>query len=312
MSFWQTLQVVAPVFILPFIGALLKRIRLIDASFVTMSSRLVFIVALPCLVFVKLSVVNLSRLLRPGLILYIYAATITVFFLVWMLACFWIHRGDDLGAFVQGSYRGNFAIVGFAIILNLFGESGLTRAAVILAFIMPLYNVLAVIVLTITNHQKKLPLRILLFRIMTNPLMISVLIAVIFSLCSWRLHPVIFNAAEILSRLALPLALLGIGGSLNLEAIRSASKMAVSASFLKLVLLPVAMTYGAICMGFSGQELGILFVLFGCPTAVSSYVMADAMGANDKLAGNIILISTLGAAFSITAGIVILKKLGFI
>jgi len=88
--------------------------------------------------------------------------------------------------------------------------------------------------------------------------------------------------------------------------------MAVSASILKIVLIPAISTYGAICFGFQGQELGILFVLFACPTAVSSFIMADAMGANDKLAGNIILISTLGATFTITAGIVILKSLGFI
>jgi len=312
MVFLQTLQVVAPVFILAFVGLFLKKIRLMNPSFVNMSSKLVFNVALPCLVFVKLSVVDLSRLFHPELIIYIYIMTIAPFLLVWLFAHIWIQQGENLGAFVQGSFRSNFSIVGFAVILNLYGESGLTLAAVILAFTMPLYNLLAIIVLTMTTHQKKLPLRTLLFRMITNPLMISVLISVIFSLLHWRLHPVLFSTAEILSRLTLPLALLGIGGSLNLEAIRNASKMAVSASILKIVLIPAISTYGAICFGFQGQELGILFVLFACPTAVSSFIMADAMGANDKLAGNIILISTLGATFTITAGIVILKSLGFI
>jgi predicted permease len=269
-------------------------------------------VALPCLIFIKLSVVDLTRLFHARLILYVSTTTFATFLLIWTLARFWIHKGENLGVFVQGSFRSNFAIVGFAVIWNLFGEEGLARAVMILAFIMPLYNLLAIIVLTVTTHQKKLSVRTLLCRVITNPLMISALIAVMFSLLRWRLHPVLFNTAEILSRLALPLALLGIGGSLNLEAIRSASKMAVAASLIKIVLLPAAVTCGAVCLGFRGQELGILFILFGCPTAVASFVMADAMGANDKLAGNIILISTLGAVFTMTAGIVVLKSLGFL
>jgi len=155
MVFLQTLQVVAPVFILAFVGLFLKKIRLMNPSFVNMSSKLVFNVALPCLVFVKLSVVDLSRLFHPELIIYIYIMTIAPFLLVWLFAHIWIQQGENLGAFVQGSFRSNFSIVGFAVILNLYGESGLTLAAVILAFTMPLYNLLAIIVLTMTTHQKK-------------------------------------------------------------------------------------------------------------------------------------------------------------
>ena len=218
-----------------------------------------------------------------------------------------------MSAFIQGAFRSNFSIVGFAIVWNLFGEDGLARAAMILAFLMPLYNILSIIALTILTHrEKKIPVKMLIFRFITNPLLISVLISLSFSLLKFRLHPVLFDTAEILSRLALPLALLGIGGSLNLEAIKSASVMAVYASLIKIVLVPLCLTWGAVQAGFTGMNLGIMFIAFGCPTAVSSYVMADAMGANSKLAGNIVLISTMGATFTITAGIVILKKLGFL
>lgn len=310
--FWQTFQAVAPVFIIAFIGMLLRKIRLITDPFITISSRLVFHVALPCLVFVKLSVVDLSRLFHPGLILYIIIATLAAFGLIWAGAHLWIHRGTDRGAFVQGAFRSNFAIIGFAVTLNLFGEQGLARAAMILAFVMPLYNLLSIIVLTVSAHQKARSWRVLLLRMATNPLMIALCIAVAFSLLKWRLHPVLFDAARILSRLALPLALLGIGGTLNPEAIRSASKLAISASVIKILLVPLALTSVAVLLGFRGQELGILFVQFGCPAAVTSFVMADAMGANEKLAGNIILISTLGAALTLTAGIVILKSGGLL
>jgi malonate transporter len=311
--FLQTLQIVAPVFLLAFVGLFLKKIKLIDRCFVDMSTRLVFNVALPCLVFVKMSVVDFNQLFDAKQIIYICTTTGLAFILIWIMARFWIKQGQDLGAFIQGAFRSNFAIVGFAIVWNLFGEDGLARAAMILAFLLPLYNILSIIVLTLPIHREnKIPLKILVCRFITNPLLISVVIALIFSLFGWRLHPVLFDTALILSRLALPLALLGIGGSLNLEAIKSASVMAIQASLIKIVLIPVCLTWGAIQAGFTGMNLGIMFIAFGCPTAVASYVMADAMGANSKLAGNIVLISTLGATFTITAGIVILKNLGFL
>ncbi|MBN1780991.1 AEC family transporter [bacterium] len=312
LFFWQTLQIVAPVFMLAFIGILLKKPKIIDAHFVDLSSRLVFNVALPCLVFVKLSVVDFHQLFRPGQIVYVCAGTAAVFLLIWILARFWIRSGSDLGAFVQGSFRSNFSIVGFAIVWKLFGEQGLAQAAVILAFVMPLYNFLSIVVLTVTTHHQKLPLKTLLCRVITNPLMISVLVALAFSLMRWRLHAVLFNTAEILSRLALPLALLGIGGSLNLEAVRKVTKMAIHASMIKIIAVPVVLTYGAVLAGFRGQDLAIMFICFGCPTAVTSFVMADAMGANSKLASNIILLSTLGATFTITTGIVVLTHWGMI
>jgi malonate transporter len=311
--FWQTLQIVAPVFLLAFVGLFLKKIKLIDRCFVDISTRLVFNVALPCLVFVKLSVVDFNQLFDAKQIIYVCTATGLAFTLIWIMARFWIKNGSDLGAFIQGAFRSNFSIVGFAIVWNLFGEDGLARAAIILAFLMPLYNILSIIVLTLPIHrEKKIPFKILAFRFITNPLLISVVIAMIFSLFRWRMHPVFFDTTAILSRLALPLALLGIGGSLNLEAIKSASVMAIQASLIKIVLIPVCLTWGAIQAGFRDVNLGIMFIAFGCPTAVVSYVMADAMGGNSKLAGNIVLISTLGATFTITIGIVILKNLGFL
>ena len=139
--FWQTLQIVAPVFLLAFVGLFLKKIKLIDRCFVDMSSRLVFNVALPCLVFVKLSVVDFNQLFNPKQIVYICTATGLAFVLIWSLGRFRIRQGRDLSAFIQGAFRSNFSIVGFAIVWNLFGEDGLARAAMILAFLMPLYNI---------------------------------------------------------------------------------------------------------------------------------------------------------------------------
>ncbi|MGB2149987.1 MAG: AEC family transporter, partial [Cobetia amphilecti] len=68
----------------------------------------------------------------------------------------------------------------------------------------------------------------------------------------------------------------------------------------------------AVLLGFRGTELGVLFLFFASPTAAASFVMVRAMGGNDRLAANIIAISTLMAGITITAGIFVLKLSGLV
>lgn len=312
-QFIFTLSTVAPVFLICFLGIFLRKIRLIDDNFVHISSRLVFTVALPALIFTKLSTTNFFKIIHTFQILYVCCATTIVFVLIWLFAKPCIHRGKDLGAFVQGSFRSNYAIVGFAIILNLLGENALTKASVILVFVMPLYNLLAIIVLTVTRHQEKqLNIKKTGFHILSNPLIIATLISMPFSYFRIPVPEVIISTAFYLASLTLPLALIGIGGSLNLESIQKASRMAFTATLIKLIFIPGTLTYVAIRLGFQGEDLGVMFLLFASPTAVASFVMAKAMGANSKLAGNIVLMTTLGASVTITFGIYILRSLGYL
>lgn len=306
-----TLATVAPVFLICFLGIFLRKIRLIDDDFVHISSKLVFTVALPALIFIKLSASDFFKIIDAFQILYVCGATIIAFTCIWIFARPLIRCGRDLGAFVQGSFRSNYAIVGFAIILNLLGENALTKASVLLVFVMPLYNLLAIIVLTVTRHQEKeIHIKQTVFHILSNPLIIATLISLPFSYFRIPVPKVVVSTASYLASLTLPLALIGIGGSLNLKSIQKASRMAFAATLIKLILIPGIFTYLAVCLGFQGEDLGVMFLLFASPTAVASFVMAKAMGANSKLAGNIVLMTTLGASVTITVGIFLLKFLG--
>jgi malonate transporter len=312
-QFLFTLTTVAPVFLICFLGIFLRKVRLIDEDFVNISSKLVFTVALPALIFIELSETDFLRILQGFQILYVCGSTTIAFILIWILARPFIRRGKDLGPFVQGSFRSNYAIVGFAVIVNLFGENALSKASVILVFIMPLYNLLSIIVLTATRRQgERLNVIKTLLHILGNPLIIATLVSIPFSYFRIPIPEVVSSTASYLSSLALPLALIGIGGSLNPKSIIKASKMAFGATVIKLILIPGIFTYIAICLGFRGEDLAVMFLLFASPTAVASFVMAKAMGANSKLAGNIVLMTTLGASVTITLGVFILKSLGVV
>jgi len=303
-------NVVAPVFLLVALGYLLKRLNIINENFVDVTSKFVFSVSLPALVFINLSDIDLSAAIDLNQIIYIYSATLITFFLIWIFSIPLIKDAKNLSVFVQGAYRSNYAIVGLAIISKLFGESALGKATIILAFILPLYNVLAVIILTVPfRKERKLNLKGTLSEIIFNPLIIAVIIGLPFSYFKIKIPEVGTFTIDFLAELALPLALIGIGGSLNVQNIKKASGLAFTSSAIKVVLIPFILTLGSYYFGYRGIDLGIMFVLFSCPTAIVSFIMAEAMGANSKLAGNIVLISTIASVFTIAAGIVILKEL---
>lgn len=306
-------NVVAPVFLLIALGYFVKRIGVINENFVEVTSRFVYSVSLPALVFINIVEIDLSEAIDFNQIIYIYAATLFSFFIVWIISIPFIKDGKNLSVFVQGAYRSNFAIVGFAIVSKLFGNFALGKAALVLAFILPLYNILAVIILTVPlRKERKLNLKNTLYEIMFNPLIIAVVIGLIFSYFKIIIPSVINSTVGFLSELALPLALVGIGGSLNLQNIKKASGLAFTSSAIKVILIPLTLTFGAYHFGFRELDLGIMFVLFASPTAIVSFIMAEAMGANSKLAGNIVLISTIASVFTIAVGIVILKELALI
>ncbi|HPN33306.1 MAG TPA: AEC family transporter [bacterium] len=305
-------NIVAPVFLIVALGAWLKRRKLIDGHFLALSSRLVFHVTLPALLFVKISVTDLHHVFNVRLVLFTYAAILFAFAIAWFSGTLWAADGRDRGAFIQGSFRGNFAILGFAMIQSAFGPEPLANAAVLLSFMMPPYNLLAVIALTVTQRsERKMTVCQTLKEIATNPLILATAAAIPFSLFKIPIPRIFFTAAEQLASITLPMALIGIGGSLTFSGIKQDFRLSAIASFLKLILTPILVMLAAVRMDFSLYERASLFFFFASPTAIASYIMAEAMGSNGRLAGNIILLSTLASSITIASGIVLLKTSGY-
>ncbi|MCS7054049.1 MAG: AEC family transporter [Ignavibacterium sp.] len=308
-NFLFSLNVVAPVFILILVGYISKELNFINENFVSVTSKFAFNISMPVLIFMQVSSLNLKQVVNFELIGFIYLATISSFILIWIFSIPFIENTKDRSSFIQGAFRSNFAIIGFAIISHLLGKNSLGKASILLAFVLPLYNILAVIVLTFPQRKKEnLQLKEILNEILINPLIIAVVIGLIFSYWSLKLPKPISESGKLLSDLALPLALIGIGGSLNLKEIKETPTLAISASLIKIIIIPLVFTFIGYLFNFKGEDLVILFVLFASPTAIVSFIMAEAMGANGKLAGHIILISTIGSVFTFAIGIMILKS----
>lgn len=308
-----TADIVAPIFFIVFLGYLLKRVRLIDDNFINTASKLVFVVTLPALVFMSISRTDFHAVFNPEQLSFVVGGTLFSFIALWAAAKHWINKPEDLGVFIQGAFRSNYGIIGLAVSFNLFSDSGLAQASILLALVIPLFNVLSIVALTIPAHRSgSSSLGGTFAEILKNPLIIAVLLALPFSYFGYQLPELVQKTGRYFANLTLPLALLAIGGSLNLASLRSTSAPATWATAAKLVIMPFVLTIAAWLYGFRGQDLTMLMVLFGCPTAAASFVMAKAMGGNAELAANIILMTTLGSVLTLSGGIYIMRVLGVI
>ena len=306
-----TLNIVAPVFLIIFLGFILKQYGRINNNFINISSQIVFSVTLPCLIFIKLSATDFKSAFNLSQIIFVYISTLFFFLFSWLVSILVTNNGRDQAAFIHGSFRSNFVIMGFALIVNMFGESALGKAAILTAFVMPIYNLLAVIALTVpVNKEKQISLKKTIFEIFTNPLMVAIFIALPFSLFKISIPLILTTTIDYLASLTLPLALLGIGASLSFKSIKNDSKLALVSTSIKIIIIPATLTYLSYKLGFSGEDLGVMFIIFATPAAIVTFIMAEAMDCNSELAGNIIVMSTLGSIFTISLGIFIIKAMG--
>ncbi|MCU1715624.1 AEC family transporter [Pseudomonas sp. 5P_3.1_Bac2] len=309
--FLEIFAVTAPVFAMLLVGAVLKRLGQIDAAFINTATSLVFNVSMPVMLFPAILHADLKTALQPKLLGFFLLATLASFFLAWAWAIWRVPRADR-GVYVQGAFRGNNGIIGLALATSLYGDYGLSLGGVLGGLVILSYNTLAALVLAVYSPQAKANVWSISKSIITNPLIIGVLAAIPFAYWQVRLPIWLSTSGEYLAQLTLPLALICIGASLSLAALRESGMLALSSSLMKVLWLPLLATLGAFYCGFRGPELGILFLFFTSPTAAASFVMAKAVGSNYQLAAAIIVLTTLLAAVSTNIGLIILQFGGWI
>ncbi|WP_221798581.1 AEC family transporter [Oceanobacter mangrovi] len=287
-----TAEIILPVFLLAILGVVLRKRNMIDDHFVGVGSRLVFNLTLPVLVFLAISKIRFDSGTHLGLMGFVAASIL----IGWLFCIGWSYffrvDNSDRSAFVQAAFRGNLGIVGIATVVYAFGEEGTRAGALVLAVGVPMYNLLSVVTLAQgqgVNWGGQMML------IAKNPLIIAIVAALPFSFFQWHLPTPIQNAATSLGQMTLPLALIGVGGSLDFQALRRANWVAVQISLLKLLILPGASVIAAWWLGFRGVDLGVIALMLASPTAAASFVMARAMGANHVLTANTIAVTTLAS-----------------
>ncbi len=312
---------VVPIFIVVFIGWFLKRKNFLTDEFVRVADKLVFKLLLPCFLFTKVADMEKEsfRTEDVTVVAFALAAVLAVSFGSLLICTPLIRDSAKRGAFVQGVYRSNTAILGVPFAENLFGAEGARVAAILLAFVVPLYNVIAVVILSLCDpkknetgknaHQKAVAVA---KDIVKNPLIISIALGLVVCFSGVTLPKIADKTIAYLAGASTPLALIAIGANFNFSDMKGRAALAVTAAVMKTVCVPACVIFAAYLLGFNGAHLGALFVVFGTPAAVSSYIMAKNMNNDYKLASQIIVITTLFSALTVSLGSFILFTSGLV
>ena len=216
---------------------------------------------------------------------------------------------EQKGAFIQGSYRSSAAILGLAFINNMYDSVGM--APLMIIGCVPLYNIFAVIILTLKgdNGGKKPNMKETFINVMKNPILLSILIALPFALLNLYFPSFVNKAIGSVANTATPLALISIGASFEGKKALKKMKPTLLAS-IKLILLASLFLPLAVFFGYRNQELMALLVMLGSPTTVSSYIMAKNTGNDGILTSSIIVLTTLLSSLTLTLWIFVLKSFG--
>ena len=308
-----SLNATIPIFLMMLLGMLFRKLGWMDEVFAAKMNKFVFLVPLPVLLFEQLATVDFSEVWDIKFILFCFVVTAISITISTLISLLWKDRSVK-GEFIQATYRSSAALLGIAFIQNIYGTAGMAPLMIIGS--VPLYNIMAVLVLSFTkpgqNGMSSELLKKTLKGIVTNPIILGILAGALWSLLRLPMPTILSKTVSNLGSLTTPLGLMTMGAAFNWGEAKTGMGPAFVASFMKLFGLCTLFLPVAVLLGFREAELIAILVMLGSSTTVSSYVMARNMGHSGVLSSSIVAITTLGSAFSLTFWLYVLKTLALI
>lgn len=309
-----SLNATMPVFLLMVLGIILRRIGVVDAAFASRLNMFVFCVALPVLLFRDISSVDLAQEWDARFVL--DCALITLASIVFACAAsVFVKSRATRGEFIQGAYRSSVAILGVALMQNIYGSS--QAAAMMIIGVVPLYNAAAVAILAVCaddSRAKRKGARAMLLGvtrdIVTNPIIVGIAAGLLWAALRLPMPEAAGKAVDAIAGLATPLGLVAMGTMADFRRMREEAGASLGASVIKLFGLCAVFLPVCVALGYRGEELMALLFMLGSATTVSSFVMARNMGYEGAVSSAIVMITTLGSVFSLTVWIYLLRCLG--
>ena len=289
---------IVPIFAVIAVGWTARKKGFIPEEFLGPANQLVYYFAIPAMIFHAISQGSLGRDLNSRVAILTLAALVFFFLLVWGIGRFFKMPGSQFATFMQSSYHGNLGYIGLAVAYYFLGDRGLASASILAGFLMIFQNFFSVFMLQYygRGNASRKQAAAVLRKILGNPVIFSALAGIVFSAFGIPLHPIITRTLNIISGMALPLALLLIGASISLRLIQSRLFTLLASGLLKLVLLPGLGFF--LYQSFGLQAAAYLpgLILLAAPTATITFVMAREMNGDTEFAVAAISTSTLLSA----------------
>ena len=308
-----SLNATVPVFLMMVLGYLLHKIGWMDDEFASKMNRFVFRVPLPVLLFGDLAAVDFDRVWNMKFVSFCFGVTVISIAVSAGISFLWKDRSIQ-GEFIQASYRSSAAILGIAFIQNIYGTAGMAPLMIIGS--VPLYNVMAVLVLSLFKPgQRGLDrdvMKTTLWGIVTNPIILGIAAGLLWSALRLPMPQIMGKMISSVGGVTTPMGLMAMGAAFDLRRAFAKVKPAVTAAFIKLIGFCAVFLPAAVRLGFREEELVAILVMLGSATTVTCFVMAKNMGHEGVLSSSVVMLTTLFSAFTLTGWLYLLRSMGLI
>lgn len=305
------LNAVLPTFLLMATGFVSRQLKLLNDRDVSMMNNLAFKVFMPAMLFCNIYTSDIASAVRPRLLIFAVAGVLAAFALGTVYALLFVRDKHKQSVYIQGIYRSNFVMIGLPLASALMEGADMAPVAVLMVAVVPLYNALAVICLETFSGKKLKPIRILL-DVIENPLIIASLLGILVAALHITLPKPLAKTVTELGKVGSPLMLFLLGAFFRFDSLRLHARDLVQVCTMRLVVIPAIFLSVAVAMGFRGVEFAGLIGVFGSSAAVASFTMAQHMGGDGELAGDIVIATSALCSLTLYLWSVLFKSLGII
>lgn len=291
-SLLVALRVVLPMAITMGVGSFMRAAGVVKREDMGPLNRLIFKVLMPCLLFKNIYHIDFSTNFYPKELAFIIVAMLVVFVIAVTVPRRLVKDPKQAASVGQAVFRCNYVLFGVAVTESIYGAGNAGLTALIGALVVPGTSALSVVLLEMARNQKA-SVKNLARAVLSNPLVISAILALGIRFFNIRLPEVVISVVESLAGTATAISFISLGVSLNIAELRQNRYPMLVGVSLRMLLLPLLFLPVVIALGFRRESLCALMIFFSSPTAISSYPMAVAMDADGPLAGQMVCVTTL-------------------
>ena len=311
-SILLSLNVMLPVFLMILLGVFLQKIGLMPRTMIRDLNRLCFKCFLPVMLFNNVRETDFRQYFEWHLIGYAIFSVLLLFAVLMWLVPRMVRNPEQQSVIVQGIYRSNYVILGIPIVSNIYKGDNIATITMLIAIIVPLFNLLAVYLFEHFNGQSRHDPWKMAGNIARNPLIIATALGMLYTLSGIQFPGFLEETLTDLGSMTIPLALLILGADLDLNLQTTQVAYLSVVTVCKLFAVPLLFLPPAIFLGFRGQALASLLAMYASPAAVSGYIMAQNENADYHLAGQIVVVTSLLSCFTLFIFIAVLHELQLI
>ena len=308
-SFLVCFRAVAPIFLIMALGYLAQRLGTISRDDVPRLNKVAFRYFLSVTMFYNLYQSDISHAVQPKLLLFALIAVLAEFALATLFVVATEKTGNKRGVKIQGIFRSNSILIGIPLTAALVDGADLGSIVLLLAVVVPTYNVLAVVILEVFRGNRPNIGHVLL-SIAKNPLIIAVALGLVFLLTPLKLPVVLESTLSQIAPISNAFMLFLLGAFFRFDGLRRYRWDLVQVTLGRLVVMPGIILAIAYFMGFRGVHFAGLIAVFGSATAVSSFTMAQQLGGDDELAGDIVVVTSVFCIATLFGWSFLFKSLG--